>query len=91
MTLDQDAAIIPAAAQDRPADPRPACERIAYVWLAREVDAGQSVDPATLAREVSVAPDLARDLLRVLRGQRERDPGLGELRGRLVRDRIADA
>jgi WhiB family transcriptional regulator, redox-sensing transcriptional regulator len=91
MTLDQDAAIIPAAAQDRPADPRPAWERIAYVWLAREVDAGQSVDPATLAREVSVAPDLARDLLRVLRGQRERDPGLSELRVRLVRDRIADA
>ncbi len=32
-----------------------------------------------------------RDLLRVLRGQRDRDPGLGELRARLVRDRIANA
>jgi WhiB family transcriptional regulator, redox-sensing transcriptional regulator len=91
MTLDQDAAIIPAAEQERPADPRPAWERIAYVWLAREVDAGQPVDPTTLAGEVSVAPGFTRDLLRVLRGQRERDPGLGELRARLVRDRIADA
>ena len=91
MTLDQDAAIISTAEQDRPADPRPAWERIAYVWLEREVDAGQPVDPATLAREVSVAPGLARDLLRVLRGQRERDPELSELRGRVVRDRITDA
>jgi hypothetical protein len=61
------------------------------VWLAREVDADQPVDPAALAREVSVAPGLARDLLRVLRGHRDRDPGLSELRARLVRDRIADA
>ena len=76
---------------ERPADPRPAWERIAYAWLAREVDAGQSVDPIELAREVSVAPGFTRDLLRLLRGQRERDPGLGELRARLVRDRIADA
>jgi WhiB family transcriptional regulator, redox-sensing transcriptional regulator len=76
---------------ERPADPRPAWERIAYVWLAREVDAGQPVDPTTLAGEVSVAPGFTRDLLRVLRGQRERDPGLEELRARLVRDRIADA
>jgi WhiB family transcriptional regulator, redox-sensing transcriptional regulator len=91
MTLDQDAAIIPAAEQERPADPRPAWERIAYAWLAREVDAGQPVDPIELARKVSVAPGFTRDLLRVLRGQRERDPGLGELRARLVRDRIADA
>jgi WhiB family transcriptional regulator, redox-sensing transcriptional regulator len=72
-------------------DPRPAWERVAYTWLAREVDAGQPVDPATLAREVSVAPALARDLLRLLRGQRDRDPALGELRARLVRDRITDA
>ena len=90
MTLDHDAAIIPIAEQDRPADPRPAWERVAYAWLEREVDAGQPVDPATLAGEVSVAPGLARDLLRVLRGQRDRDPDLSELRGRLIRDRIAD-
>jgi Transcription factor WhiB len=74
-----------------PVDPRPAWARIAYTWLAREVDAGQPVEPAILAREVSVAPDLTRDLLRLLRAQRERDPDLGELRARLVRDRIADA
>jgi WhiB family transcriptional regulator, redox-sensing transcriptional regulator len=89
MTLDQDATI-PTAEEERPADPRPAWERVAYAWLEREVDAGQPVDPATLAREVSVAPDLARDLLRVLRGHRDRDPGLSELRGRVVRDRIID-
>jgi hypothetical protein len=77
--------------QERPADPRPAWERIAYTWLQREVDAGQPVDPLALAREVSVAPGLARDLLRVLRAERDRDPGLAELRARLVRDRIADA
>jgi hypothetical protein len=81
---------IPNAEQERPVDPRPAWERVAYAWLAREVDAGQPVDPAELAAEVSVAPDLARDLLWVLRAQRDRDPELGELRGRLVRDRIAD-
>jgi hypothetical protein len=76
---------------ERPADPRPAWERVAYVWLAREVDAGQPVDPIELAHEVSVAPGLARDLVRVLRAERHRDPALGELRGRLVRDRITDA
>src|SRR6266540_3658388 len=37
-----------------PTDPRPAWERIAYTWLAREVDGGHQVDPATLAAEVSV-------------------------------------
>jgi WhiB family transcriptional regulator, redox-sensing transcriptional regulator len=79
------------AAQDGPADPRPAWERVAYVWLAREVDAGQPVDRATLADEVSVAPGFARDLVRVLRAHRQRDPELLELRGRLVRDQITDA
>jgi hypothetical protein len=74
-----------------PADPRPAWERIAYTWLDREVDAGQPVDPGTLAREVSVAPGFAGDLVRVLRAERDRDPTLEGLRGRLVRDRIADA
>jgi hypothetical protein len=92
MTPDQDAsATIATAAQDQPADPRPAWERIAYTWLAREVDAGQPVDPATLAREVSVAPMFAGDLVRVLRTHRQRDPELSELRGRLVRDQITDA
>jgi WhiB family transcriptional regulator, redox-sensing transcriptional regulator len=91
MTLDQDAAILATAAQERPADPRPAWERIAYTWLQREVDAGQPVNPAELAAEVSVASGFARDLVRVLRGHRQRDPQLSELRGRLVRDQITDA
>jgi DNA-binding transcriptional MerR regulator len=79
------------AAQERPADPRPAWERVAYPWLEREVDADRPIDPAALAAEVSVAPGFASDLVRVLRAQRQRDPALGELRARLVRDRIADA
>jgi len=93
MTLDVQPAGIPADQPDPepPADPRPAWERIAYTWLAREVDAGQPIDPAELAREVSVAPSFASDLVRLLRAQRDRDPELGELRARLVRDRIADA
>jgi WhiB family transcriptional regulator, redox-sensing transcriptional regulator len=91
MTPDQDAAILATAAQERPADPRPAWERIAYTWLQREVDAGQPVDPPTLADEVSVAPRFARDLVRVLRAHRQHDPELVELRGRLVRDQITDA
>jgi WhiB family redox-sensing transcriptional regulator len=91
MTLNLHADGIPADLSERPADPRPAWERVAYVWLAREVDAGQPVDPIELAREVSVAPGFTRDLLRLLRGHRDRDPGLSELRGRVVRDRIADA
>jgi hypothetical protein len=91
MTPTPDSTTIPIKDHEEPSDPRPAWERIAYTWLAREVDAGQPVDPAVLAREVSVAPGLARDLLRVLRAQRDRDPGLAELRARLVRDRISDA
>ena len=91
MTLDHDAIIIPTAEQERPADPRPAWERVAYAWLAREVDAGRPVDPTALAAEVSVAPGLARDLVRVLRAERDRDPALLELRARVVRDRITDA
>jgi AraC-like DNA-binding protein len=92
MTPDQDAsATIATDEQDWLADPRPAWERIAYAWLAREVDAGQPVDPATLAGEVSVAPGFARDLVWVLRAHRQRDPELLELRGRLVRDQITDA
>jgi WhiB family transcriptional regulator, redox-sensing transcriptional regulator len=91
MTPDHDAAIIPTAEQERPADPRPAWERVAYAWLDREVDHSQPVNPAALAAEVSVAPSLAHDLLRVLRVHRQHDPALSELRARLVRDRITDA
>ncbi|HKO84404.1 MAG TPA: WhiB family transcriptional regulator [Actinomycetota bacterium] len=90
MTPDQDTTI-PTTEQEGPVDPRPAWERVAYTWLAREVDAGQPLDPTTLAREVSVAPGLAHDLVRVLRAHRQRDPELSELRARLVRDRITDA
>jgi WhiB family redox-sensing transcriptional regulator len=74
-----------------PADPRPAWERIAYTWLAREVDAGQPTTAEQLAQATSVTPGFARDLLRVLRAHRQRDPGLAELRARLVRDRLTDA
>jgi WhiB family redox-sensing transcriptional regulator len=93
MTLDLHPAGTPddKADPERPTDPRPAWERIAYTWLAREVDQGQPVDPAALAGEVSVAPGLARDLLRVLRAERDRDPALSELRARVVRDRITNA
>jgi WhiB family transcriptional regulator, redox-sensing transcriptional regulator len=93
MTPNRHPASIPTDRPDpeRPADPRPAWERVTYAWLAREVDQGQPVDPMQLAREVSVAPGLACDLVRVLRAERDRDPELAELRGRLVRDRIADA
>jgi WhiB family redox-sensing transcriptional regulator len=77
--------------QQGPTDPRPAWERVAYTWLAREVDHGQPVDPTELAREVSVAPRFAGDLVRVLRAHRQHDPELAELRARLVRDRITDA
>src|SRR6266516_2586880 len=78
------------SATEAPA-PRPAWERVAYTWLAREVDGGHQVDPAALASEVSVNPRYTSELVRVLRAQRQRDPDLGELRGRLVRDRITDA
>jgi WhiB family redox-sensing transcriptional regulator len=93
MTRTPDPATTPTPTQEQegPVDPRPAWERVAYTWLAREVDGGQPVDPAGLAAEVSVAPGFVRDLVRVLRAYRQRDPALSELRGRLVRDRITDA
>jgi WhiB family redox-sensing transcriptional regulator len=81
----------PAPTTEAPGDPRPAWERVAYTWLQREVDGGHQVDPAALAAEVSVNPRLAAELLQVLRAQRQRDPTLSELRGRLVRDQITDA
>src|SRR6266540_2111864 len=84
-------------APEPPADPRPAWERIAYAWLAREVDGGQPVTAAQLASETSVTPAYARDLLRVLRAQRvrARDPRLASLRatpashGRIHADQLA--
>jgi WhiB family transcriptional regulator, redox-sensing transcriptional regulator len=91
MTTDSYSAGSPADQSERPVDPRPAWERVAYTWLAREVDAGQPVDPAELAAEVSVAPGFAADLVRVLRAHRQRDPDLSELRARLVGDRITAA
>jgi WhiB family redox-sensing transcriptional regulator len=81
----------PAGAPEPPADPRPAWERIAYTWLAREVDAAQPTTAEQLAQATSVTLAYARDLLRVLRAHRQRDPDLGELRARLVRDRLTDA
>jgi hypothetical protein len=36
--------------QQGPTDPRPAWERVAYTWFAREVDHGQPIDPAGLPR-----------------------------------------
>jgi len=81
----------PSVAPGPPADPRPAWERIAYAWLAHEVEGGQPVTAEQLAQDTSVTLGFARDLLRVLRAQRDRDPGLGELRARLVRDRLTDA
>jgi DNA-binding GntR family transcriptional regulator len=91
MTLDSHATGIPAdQATERPADPRPAWERIAYTWLAREVDGGQPVTAAQLAAQTSVAPTFAADLLQVLRAQHQRDPALTQLRARLVRDQLTD-
>jgi hypothetical protein len=69
MTRTPDPATVPIPIQEQegPVDPRPAWERVAYAWLAREVDHGQPVDPPELAAELSVAPGFAGDLVRVLR------------------------
>jgi WhiB family transcriptional regulator, redox-sensing transcriptional regulator len=91
MTTDSYSAGTPADQSERPGDPRPAWERVAYTWFAREVDHAQPVDSNELAREVSVAPGFAADLVRVLRAHRQRDPDLSELRARLVGDRITAA
>jgi WhiB family redox-sensing transcriptional regulator len=82
----------PASQPDqRPVDPRPAWERVAAAWLAREVDAGQPVDAPTLAREVSVTPATATATLTALRAARAADPGLARVRLLLARDRIQAA
>jgi WhiB family transcriptional regulator, redox-sensing transcriptional regulator len=90
MTRDSYPMGIPAGQPERPADPRPAWERIAYAWLEREVDGGERVTAAQLAAQTSVAPAFAADLLQVLRAQHQRDPALTQLRARLVRDRLTD-
>jgi WhiB family redox-sensing transcriptional regulator len=74
-----------------PGDPKPAFERVAAAWLAREVDGGQRLDPGELAREVSVTPCAAAAVLAALRASRERDPGCGRVRMLLARDRIQAA
>jgi WhiB family redox-sensing transcriptional regulator len=91
MTSTPDPTTIPTPEQEGPVDPRPAWERVAYTWLACEVDAGHPVDPTELARQMSVAPGFASDLVRVLRAHHQHNPELSELRGRLARDRITDA
>jgi WhiB family redox-sensing transcriptional regulator len=77
--------------EDRPGDPRPAFERIAAAWLAREVDSGQPVDAAELARETSVTPRLAAATLTVLRAAREHDPDCVRVRLLLAREQIQAA
>src|SRR6266511_5104387 len=72
-------------------EPRPAFERVAAAWLAREVDGGQRLDPGELAAEVSVTPRTAAATLAALRASRERDPGCGRVRMLLARDRIQQA
>jgi WhiB family redox-sensing transcriptional regulator len=77
--------------EDRPGDPRPAFERLAAAWLAREVDGGHPADAAELARQTSVTPRLATATLAVLRAAREQDPSLSRVRLLLARDRIQAA
>jgi WhiB family redox-sensing transcriptional regulator len=76
---------------DGPGDPRPAFERVARAWLAREVDGGQRLDPSELAAEVSVTPRTAAATLAALRASRERDPSCGRVRLLLARDQIQAA
>jgi hypothetical protein len=74
-----------------PGDPKPAFERVAAAWLAREVDGGQRLDPDELAAEVSVTPRTAAATLAALRASRDRDPGCGRVRMLLARDQIQAA
>jgi WhiB family redox-sensing transcriptional regulator len=76
---------------DRPADPRPAWERIAAAYLAREVDTGQRLDPGELARQLSVTRAVAAATLAALRAARAADPTLSRVRMLLARDRIQAA
>jgi hypothetical protein len=72
-------------------DPRPAWERIAAAWLAREVDTAERLDPGELARQLSVTRAVAAATLAALRAARAADPGLGRVRMLLARDRIQAA
>ena len=72
-------------------EPRPALERIAAAYLAREVDHGERLDPRQLAEQLSVSRAYTTDLLRLLRAHRQRDPQLAALRMVVVRDRIQRA
>jgi hypothetical protein len=76
---------------DGSGDPRPAFERVARAWLAREVDGDQRLDAGELAREVSVTPRTAAATLAALRASRQRDPDGGRVRMLLVRDQIQAA
>src|SRR6266511_5366834 len=76
---------------DGSGDPKPAFERVAAAWLAREVDGGQRVDPGELARQVSVTPRTTAAILAALRASRERDPGCARVRMLLARDQIQAA
>ena len=76
---------------DNSGDPKPAFERVAAVWLAREVDGGQRVDAAEVAHEVSVTPRLAAAILAALRASRQQDSGCARVRMLLARDRIQAA
>jgi hypothetical protein len=82
----------PASQPDQgPADPRPAWERVAAAWLAREVDTGEHLDPGELAHQLSVTRPVAAATLAALRAARAADPGLGRVRMLLARDRIQAA
>ncbi len=81
----------PPRPEERPGDPRPAFERVAAAWLAREVDGNQRLDPGELAREVSVTPRIAAATLAALRASRERDPDCERVRMLLACDRIQAA
>jgi TraM recognition site of TraD and TraG/Transcription factor WhiB len=68
MTPTPDPTSIPTPEQEGPVDPRPAWERVAYTWLAREVARGEPLDPAAVAREVGVSEHYVRGTLVALRG-----------------------
>jgi WhiB family redox-sensing transcriptional regulator len=76
---------------DGSGDPKPAFERVAAAWLAREVDGGQRLDPSELAAEVSVTPRTAAATLAALRASRQRDPGCARVRMLLAREQIQAA
>src|SRR6266540_3832741 len=74
---------------DGSGDPKPAFERVAAAWLAREVEQGQRLDPAALARQAGVSATVARQWLRAFRAARHGDPTLAGLRGEPAEHRPA--